>query len=60
MNHKLFVECVNSLESNINSKVVENLGETLRQAFANYDEQYRIVVLCGSLYLVSDLFRMLQ
>ncbi|CAG8472992.1 17635_t:CDS:1 [Gigaspora rosea] len=57
---QVILECANSLESNINSKVVENLGEALRQAFANYDEQYRIIVLCGSLYLVSDLFRMLQ
>ncbi|KAF0497408.1 FolC bifunctional protein [Gigaspora margarita] len=57
---QVILDCANSLESNINSKVVENLSEALRQAFANYDEQYRIIVLCGSLYLVSDLFRMLQ
>ncbi|CAG8757617.1 26965_t:CDS:2, partial [Dentiscutata erythropus] len=43
-----------------NSKVVENLDEVLHQTFASYDEQSQIVVLCGSLYLISDLFRMLQ
>ncbi|RIB02588.1 hypothetical protein C2G38_2227423 [Gigaspora rosea] len=40
---QVILECVNSLESNINLKVAENLDET-RQAF-------------GSLYLVSDLFQ---
>ncbi|CAG8637281.1 9799_t:CDS:2 [Dentiscutata erythropus] len=57
---QVILEYANSLESKINSKVVENLGEALRQTFASYDEQSRIVVLCGSLYLISDLFRMLQ
>ncbi|CAG8660476.1 10836_t:CDS:1, partial [Gigaspora rosea] len=37
----------NSFRIQINSKVVKkNLGEALRQAFANYDERCRIVVLC--------------
>ncbi|CAG8783229.1 28661_t:CDS:2, partial [Dentiscutata erythropus] len=45
---QVILEYANSLESKINSKVVENLDEALRQTFASYDEQSQIVVLYGN------------
>ncbi|CAG8732305.1 14238_t:CDS:1, partial [Racocetra fulgida] len=44
---QVILDCVNSFEQKVNSKAVENLGEALSQAFAGYEKQYQIVVLCG-------------
>ena len=57
---KEIIKVARNVKENIDVFVAENLREALYHAYTKCNEEGGLVVLCGSLYFIADLFRFLQ
>ncbi|CAB4401357.1 unnamed protein product [Rhizophagus irregularis] len=57
---KEIIKVARDVKENIDTFVAENLREALYHAYTKCNKEGGLVVLCGSLYFISDLFRLLQ
>ncbi|RIA89242.1 Mur ligase [Glomus cerebriforme] len=57
---KEIIKVAKNVKENINVSVAENLREALNHAYTKCNKEGGLVVLCGSLYFIADLFRFLQ
>ncbi|CAG8659307.1 15027_t:CDS:2 [Funneliformis caledonium] len=54
------IEYTKNVKKNINTFVAEDIKEALIHAYSKYNKEGGLVVLCGSLYLIADLFKFFQ
>jgi folylpolyglutamate synthase/dihydrofolate synthase len=57
---KEIIKVARDVKENIDAFVAENLREALHHAYTKYNKEGGLVILCGSLYFIADLFRFLK
>ena len=59
-NPEEIIKVAKNIKEHIDSFIAKSLKEALFHTYTKCNKEDGLVVLCGSLYLIADLFRFLQ